>query len=77
MQNVGLSYSSGKYYKNCTEKSSNLLYVIIIIDAKGRTVINSRISGEELELYISTYPSGVYFVRIIDGDRILDKKFVK
>ncbi len=63
--------------KIALKKRNNLHQIVIIIDTKGRTVHKSVIYGEVLELDISSYTGGVYFVRIVDGDNILDGKFVK
>lgn len=56
-------------------------YNLLIADATGRILINenSRISNNSISRYIdcSAFAKGLYIVKIVAGDKILSRKFVK
>ena len=52
---------------------------LVIRDIQGK-VVNSnanRVSAQSIKLNLSQLPSGVYYLRIVDGDLSIDQKIIK
>lgn len=59
--------------------AGNELTTISIMDALGRTVYESKVfdNNSPVEIDLSKQPSGIYFVRLVNGSNLLNKKIIK
>lgn len=67
--------TSGKF--SITFSKELLNATIAIIDVNGKTVQQSKQSGNKLNFDIYNQPAGIYFVKIIDGNNVISKKILK
>ncbi|MBP7272575.1 MAG: T9SS type A sorting domain-containing protein [Saprospiraceae bacterium] len=52
-------------------------FLVSVYDTQGREMINRRKAHNTLSLTTTSYPHGVYFVKIEKGNKILTKKVIK
>jgi len=49
---------------------------IAIFDLSGKMLLNENYLGEQLQVDVSGFPSGMYLIRLADDDKVAVKKFV-
>ena len=76
--------SIAKVYPNPTDGKFTLeyeaqseFYLISITNFKGNVLMRSIVVDRLIQLDINSYPEGVYFLTIIDGNQTITKKIVK
>ena len=68
--------TTGKFYITFTGALSNAS--VYIADAQGKLLQQFKASGNKLDLDVSAYSAGLYFVRIAqDGQIIINEKVIK
>jgi len=65
------------YVKSEVALSDNHKLIIRDIQGKVFDSYTDRVSENTLKLDLSQYPSGVYYLRIVDGDQSIDQKIIK
>ena len=67
--------TSNKFTLQTTSRSSNS--TITILNSIGNIILKSEIRSPKIEIDLSSHPAGIYFVKVIEGDRMAVKKIVK
>jgi hypothetical protein len=52
-------------------------HTISLFDMNGRVLSSKEVSGHSLEMDLSSYANGVYFIKINSGETLITKKVVK
>ena len=68
--------TSGKFTLQSTNQSFNNS-TITIYNSLGEIIFQSEIRNQESEIDLSSHPNGIYFVTVIEGDRMAVKKIIK
>lgn len=80
------SANDGKIYPNPSSGNINIYPIsgnepttILIMDAVGRFIFETKIMNNDspIEVDISNQPAGIYFVRLMNGSNMLNKKIIK
>ena len=50
---------------------------VVVVDIQGRILYSGNVEGQSASLDIKNYQSGVYFIRVSQGDKKYDLRFVK
>jgi len=67
--------TSGKFAITFSKELFNA--TIAIVDVNGKTVQQSKQSGNRLNFDIYNLPAGIYFVKVLDGNNVIRKKIIK
>ena len=69
--------TSGKFRLELKEFNPLKNPAMEIFNSTGTLIKNTSIAGSTIEVDISTYPKGLYFIKITDGKRVHTKRIIK
>jgi photosystem II stability/assembly factor-like uncharacterized protein len=60
-----------------TESGSNMNGTCSIYGTIGQELIRQQVQGSKVEINVSSLPTGIYFIRLVNNEKITSGKFVK
>lgn len=80
---IGLKYNGIEIYPNPANDilyiklPNNIAGIIEIIDIQGKILLNKPVNKQLETIDISSYPKGIYLIKILHGNNLIEKKIIK